>query len=150
MKVNWTVKTFQELSIDELFDMMALRQKVFVVEQDCPYQDADEKDRLSSHLFASATNGEIFACLRIVPKGISYPNYISIGRVVVAPEYRGKKLGEQLMLEGIKAIEKVHGTVPIKISAQEYLKNFYESLGFQQIGDAYLEDNIPHIAMIKD
>ena len=69
---------------------------------------------------------------------------------MVAAGYRGKKLGEQLMLEGIKEIEKVHGTVAIKISAQEYLKNFYESLGFQQIGDAYLEDNIPHIAMIKN
>lgn len=150
MKVNWTTKTFQELTIDELFDMMALRQKVFVVEQDCPYQDADEKDKLSSHLYGETENGEILACLRIVPKGLSYPDYISIGRVVVAPEYRGNKLGAQLMIEGIKAIEKTNGAVPIKISAQEYLKKFYESLGFQQIGTGYLEDNIPHIAMIRD
>lgn len=149
MKIHWTTKTFQELNTNELFDMMALRQKVFVVEQDCPYQDADEKDKESWHLFGSNSDGHIVACLRIVPKGLSYPDYISIGRVVVDSDFRGLKIGEELMLEGIKSIEKQQGKVAIKISAQEYLKRFYESLGFVQKGEGYLEDNIPHIAMIR-
>lgn len=149
MKIQWITKTFQELTTDELFDMMALRQKVFVVEQDCPYQDADEKDKDSWHLFGLTEQGELVACLRIVPKGLSYADYISIGRVVLAQEFRGMKLGEELMAEGLKSIEKRHGKVAVKISAQEYLKRFYESFGFVQKGEGYLEDNIPHIAMIR-
>ena len=149
MEIQWICKAFYQLSLDELFDMMALRQKVFVVEQDCPYQDADEKDKDSLHLFGMDSEGNLMACLRIVPKGLSYADYIAIGRVVVDPAYRGKKLGEKMMAVALEEIENREGRVAVKISAQSHLKRFYESFGFQQIGEGYLEDNIPHIAMIR-
>lgn len=128
--------------------MFALRIEVFVVEQNCPYQDADGKDLKSSHVFGTNDHGELIACARIVSPGVSYKE-VSIGRVATAMTVRGSGSGKELMRKSIKAIEEKFGQVPIRISAQSYLKKFYESFGFVQVGEEYLEDNIPHIEMLR-
>ena len=146
--ITWIYKPFEELTLQELYDAMALRQEVFVIEQDCPYLDADGKDQHSLHLFAYLRN-ELVAYIRVVKPGISYPEF-SIGRVVSHPTYRGKGYGQLVMKEGIKRIEQDFGKVPIRISAQTYLRRFYQSFGFQATGKEYLEDGIPHIEMIRE
>ena len=146
--IKTTIKKFNELSITELYDILQLRSEVFVVEQDCAYQDIDNKDQKSLHLFIS-DDDKIVGYTRLFNKG-DYFKQASIGRVVVQENYRIKKLGHQLMKESIEAI-KIHFNTPqITISAQTHLKRFYESHGFQQEGKEYLEDGIPHIKMMKD
>jgi ElaA protein len=147
-KVNWTTKHFKDLSVDEYFEILHLRTAIFVVEQDCPYQEVDEKDRKSYHLFGKSENGEVIAVTRILPKGISY-NEISIGRVALKKEYRGKGIAGELMKESLMFIEKQFGKEDIRISAQTYLFNYYSKFGFQSVGEEYLEDNIPHIEMLR-
>lgn len=147
-KITWTTKSFNDLTIDEYFELLYLRIAVFVVEQDCPYQEVDEKDRKSFHLFGRTQNGEVIAVTRILPKEISYKE-ISIGRVALKKEYRGKGIADTLMLETFKFIESKFGAQPVRISAQEYLINYYNKHGFKQIGESYLEDDIPHIEMLK-
>lgn len=142
-------KTFSELSLDELYEIMALRQEVFVVEQDCPYLDADGKDQDSWHLTGVDKNGKLIAYARIVPQGISYKNYPSIGRIITAASVRGKGVGKKLLLASLEATGKLFEGQAIKISAQCYLIKFYESFGFKTSGEEYLEDNIPHIAMLR-
>jgi ElaA protein len=127
---------------------MMLRQSVFIVEQNCPYLDADIKDPLSFHLFLRDSEGKIVAYSRLVPEGVSYPGYSSIGRVVVHEKIRKTGEGKQLMKASIQACIRCFGNLPIKISAQQYLHQFYSSLGFVQVSEPYLEDDIPHIAMI--
>jgi ElaA protein len=139
---------FDELNTRDLYELLRLRQEVFVVEQDCPYLDADGKDYESYHLMGRDSSGHIQAYTRLVPKGISYENYASIGRVVTSQAVRGQGLGKMLMHESLEAIRKLFPEEKVKISAQCYLIPFYESLGFQVIGEEYLEDNIPHIGMI--
>jgi ElaA protein len=139
---------FHTLTLEQLYDLMALRQAVFVVEQDCPYLDADGKDQQGWHLLGYE-DGQLVAYARLLPKGVSYTDYTSMGRIVTAEQGRGKGYGRQLMKEGIKQMEQLFGTAPIKISAQTYLIHFYQSFGFQPVGAEYLEDDIPHIAMIK-
>lgn len=146
--LNYTTKTYSELSLDELYDFLALRQDIFIVEQDCPYLDADGKDQLSLHVLGMDHNTKIQAYTRIVPKGISYENYISIGRVVVHKNFRGSGEGNRLMLESIKQCQRLYPDEKIKISAQSHLKKFYSDLGFVHTGEEYLEDGIPHIGMI--
>ena len=147
MKINWQLKKFEELSNKELYEILRLRAEVFVVEQNCPYQDLDGKDLKSFHLFGTDENKDLIAYTRIVPAGISYKE-VSIGRVVTSPKLRGTGAGKDVMKESIKVIEKQFGKVPVRISAQCYLKKFYENLGFEITGEEYLEDNIPHIEML--
>ena len=146
--MNVVVKEFGELSNIELYDILKLRAEVFVVEQNCPYQDMDDKDQNSLHLMFWE-NDYLIAYTRLLDKGISYPEYASIGRVVTSPTIRGKGIGKKLMAESIKVCIKHFGKTAIKISAQFHLKTFYEEFGFVTTGHQYLEDNIPHIAMIK-
>ncbi len=141
---------FQQLSSAELYAIMALRQEVFVVEQNCPYLDADGKDQQAHHLMGFDKEGRLLAYSRLMPKGLSYPRYTSMGRVLTSTSARGKGLGRGLMRESLKWMEQLYGRDAIKISAQCYLARFYESLGFHTIGEEYLEDDIPHIAMIKE
>ena len=126
---------------------MALRQEVFVVEQDCPYLDADGKDQNAWHLLGY-DEGQLLAYARIVGKGVSYEKYPSIGRVVISKKARGLGYGKLLMQVSLRECERLFGKIDIKISAQTYLLKFYNELGFQEVGEGYLEDNIPHIAMI--
>jgi len=146
--ITWTTKAFKDLTVDEYFELLHLRVAVFVVEQDCPYQEVDEKDRQSFHLFGRAKNGEIVAVTRVLPKGVSYPE-ISIGRVALKKEFRGQGIADTLMIETFNFIENEYGQQPIRISAQEYLLNYYNKHGFVQVGTGYLEDYIPHLEMLR-
>lgn len=140
-------KTFNELTLDELYALLKLRSQVFVVEQDCVYQDIDEKDKKSIHILGKK-NSEIIAYARIFKPG-DYFKEASIGRVVVDFNYRGFGYAKKIMEESIKLVQDKFKETRVKVSAQTYLKKFYNSLGFNQIGEEYLEDGIPHIAMIK-
>lgn len=146
--MEWKIKKFDDLNNKELYSILALRNKVFVIEQECIYQDCDEKDFGAYHLFYSHEN-KIVAYLRILEKGVSYDE-VSIGRVVVDEKYRGKYLGRKAMKKAIEFINNVYGESSIRISAQVYIKDFYKSLGFIEVSNAYLEDDIPHIEMLRD
>lgn len=149
VQVNWSCIPFHELSLEELYDIMALRQEVFVVEQDCPYLDADGLDQEAFHLQGRVGQEKTLAAyVRILPKGVSYEKYASIGRVITSPKVRRQGVGIQLMETAIKKTKELYPEQGIKISAQCYLIDFYQSLGFKPTGPEYLEDNIPHIAMI--
>jgi len=146
MQLTWISKPFEELSTEELFKIIFLREHVFVVEQKCAYQDCDYKDLDSYHLMGWYGD-ELVAYLRIIKAGISYKE-VSIGRVVVSPEHRKKGLGFLLMQEGIRVALAKYNSGIIRISAQQYLIPFYESLSFSTTGEGYLEDDIPHIEMV--
>lgn len=149
MALRWELKTFEALSAAELYDLLRLRSEVFVVEQNCVFLDMDDKDQYCYHLLGY--KGDLLAAYtRIVPKGVSYPEYYSIGRVVTSPQVRGEGLGKMLMEESIRHLFLLYGGVHIKIGAQLYLKKFYESLGFEQCGDVYDEDGIDHIPMLRE
>jgi ElaA protein len=139
---------FDSLTVRELYDIMALRQIVFAVEQNCPYLDADGKDLDGWHLMLFNTEGVLAAYTRLLPKGISYDDYASIGRVVSAPHARGTGAGKAVMQESINQMGRLFPNQPVKIGAQTYLLKFYESLGFESTGEEYLEDDIPHTSMI--
>lgn len=147
MQIQWLLKKFEELTPNELYAILQLRNEVFVVEQNCVFQDADNKDQNSCH-FMGFSNNKLVAYTRLVPAGEAY-EYPSIGRVVTAPSVRKLGAGKELMQKSIEATYKLFGAHPIKIGAQLYLKKFYESFGFKQIGEVYLEDGIEHIYMIK-
>lgn len=144
--MTFTLKTFEQLTNMELYNILKERTEVFVVEQNCPYPEVDGKDVQSLHLFKEE-NGMIIAYLRILPKGVSYEE-LSIGRVLVKKEYRGQKIAHQLMSEALHIIHHELMETTVKIQAQQYLRKFYESFGFEAISDMYLEDNIPHIDML--
>ena len=145
--MNFQVKYFQELTITELYEILQLRSEVFVVEQDCVYQDLDFKDQKSLHVFG-LKNDKIVAYTRIFKAG-DYFECASIGRVVVQENERKFGFGHDVMKASIKAIKDYFNANEITISAQVYLKKFYESHGFKKVGDDYLEDGIPHIRMDK-
>ena len=140
-------KHFNELTTHELYKILELRARVFVVEQNCAYQDLDRKDFDAHHTLGFIGN-DLVASTRLLDKGISYENYPSIGRVVNSPDYRNLGYGRKIMVYSISKMQELYPNQSIKISAQEYLKKFYSSLGFVQSGESYLEDNIPHIPMI--
>ena len=142
------IKKFQELTTKELYNLLQLRSQVFVVEQDCVYQDIDGKDEKALHVLG-IKNNKIIAYTRIF-KPDDYFNQASIGRVVVAKNERKFKYGYNVMNASIQAIKKQYNSLKIKISAQVHLKKFYNNLGFNEIGEQYLEDNIPHITMIRE
>jgi ElaA protein len=145
--MQFQVFNFQDLDNKILYALLQLRAAVFVVEQDCPYQDLDGKDEMAMHLCGFNTQKDLVAYCRILPEGISYTNYCSIGRVVVAPAARNINYGKLLMHEAIAYCQQYY-THNIKISAQEYLLKFYTELGFKVVGQGYLEDNIPHLPMV--
>lgn len=146
--MNFTLKTFEQLTNTELYNILKVRTEVFVVEQNCPYLEVDGKDVQSYHLFKEE-NGKIIAYLRILPPGVSYEE-LSIGRVLVKKEYRGKKLAQQMMDQALQFIHYELKEKTIKIQAQAYLHNFYASFGFKVISETYLDDNIPHIDMLLE
>jgi len=143
--LKWTCKKFEELSVEELYMVLRLRCEVFVVEQNCPYLDPDNKDQGSLHLMGK-TGEQLVAYARLIPPGISYPES-SIGRVVSSPSARRTGAGKELMNEAIRITYESFENAPIRIGAQLYLKKFYEELGFTQASEQYLEDGIPHIEM---
>ncbi|MFT0714007.1 GNAT family N-acetyltransferase [Flagellimonas lutimaris] len=142
-----SVKTFEELSTEELYQMLRLRSAVFVVEQDCVYQDVDNRDQKALHVIGKK-GGEIVAYTRIFKPGDYFEN-VSIGRVVVSQDQRKYGLGKQIMQASLAAIEQKFTNKPIEISAQSYLLKFYTELGFNAFGEEYLEDGIPHMRMLK-
>ena len=147
IEIRWQHGDFAQLSGREVFDMLRLRQSVFIVEQNCPYPDIDDADIKGSHLLAWQ-EGELIACSRLLGPGITYPNP-SIGRVATAASHRGGGLGRRLMERSIVLISQAYPDQAIKIGAQHYLEKFYMSLGFQTQSEVYLEDGIPHIDMLR-
>ena len=145
MSISWKTKTFDELSTQELYQILRLRSEVFVVEQNCVYQDIDNKDQKALHLFG-ILEGEIIAYSRLFKPG-DYFEFSSIGRVVVAEKHRDKNFGHALIDQSILEIKNRFKVENITISAQLYLKKFYESHGFIATSAMYLEDDIPHIEM---
>lgn len=145
--MNWLWRTFSELSLDELYEVMRLRQEVFVVEQECPYLDADGLDSDAMHLLGYDDDG-LAAYARVLPQGARYPEPC-ISRVVTAQRARRIGLGKLLMTECLWRCEERYGNVHIRISAQAYLQIFYEEFGFSCTGKEYLEDGIPHKEMLK-
>ena len=145
MILEWKIRRFQELSTAELYDLLQLRSEVFVVEQNCVYQDIDGKDRKALHLIGEY-DSKIVAYARLFKAG-DYFEEASIGRVVVMANYRDKKWGHELMTQANRAVKAYFNTTEITISAQLYLQKFYESHGFVVTSETYLEDDIPHIQM---
>lgn len=143
-----SIKTFDELTIHELYQILRLRSEVFVVEQDCVYQDVDNKDQKALHIMGMK-DGQVVAYTRVFKPGDYFDN-VSIGRVVVSQEQRQYGLGKQIMLASLAAIDQRFPNKPIEISAQSYLLKFYTDLGFRVIGEEYLEDGIPHRRMLKE
>lgn len=141
-------KSFCELSTKELYQIMMLRNEVFVVEQACPYQDCDGKDMHAWHLLLKEA-GMLVGYLRILPKGLSFEE-VSIGRLVVAPSARGRGLAKKLMQDAIAFIRHDLHENKVRISAQAYLQGFYEDLGFRAVTETYLEDDIPHLEMLYE
>jgi ElaA protein len=148
MQIQWLLKKFEELSPYQVYAILQLRNEVFVVEQACVFQDADDKDQLSYHLMGFSDN-KLVAYTRLVPAGAIYEQ-ASIGRVVTSPSVRRSGAGKELMQQSIQKVYSLFGHVPIKIGAQLYLKSFYNAFGFKQISDVYLEDGIEHIYMLKE
>lgn len=146
MKIS--IKKFEELTSKELYKILKLRAEVFVVEQHCFYLDPDDKDFDSLHLMIEE-NGEIVSYLRIIPKGVSYDT-ASIGRVLTAKNHRGKGLSRKAMQTAIDFIKNEWQEPKITIGAQFYLQKFYASLGFESVGEPYLDAGIEHIDMILD
>lgn len=148
MKLSWKTIFFDALSLRELYEIGKLRQEVFVVEQDCPYVDFDGQDYDCYHLIGLDEKEQLQAYTRLVPTGIAYKKEPSIGRVITSQAARGSGLGRELMFESMQACEKLWPGESIRISAQTYLLDFYNSLGFQSTGKEYLEDGIPHTEML--
>ncbi len=147
MDIQWSLKKFEALTALEVYAILQLRNEVFVVEQNCVFQDADDKDQDSYHLMGFNQN-KLMAYTRIVPPGVMYEQ-ASIGRVVTSPSVRRQGAGKILMQQSIQSVYELFDKVPIKIGAQLYLKAFYGAFGFEQISDIYLEDGIEHIYMLK-
>jgi len=145
--MNFEIKAFDSLSLHEFHDLVALRIQVFVIEQNCPYQDLDGKDKKSFHLIGRDKEGAIKATARILPAGISYPE-VAIGRVVIDPSERGTGAGHELIGSCMEFIENQFGKVPVRISAQSHLEKFYMHHQFVSTGKEYLEDGIPHVEML--
>jgi ElaA protein len=139
---------FVELSLQELYEILALRQQVFIVEQNCPFLDADGIDQKGWHLLGFDDSQNLVAYTRLLPVGTPYEGYTSIGRVVTSPNARKHGFGKILMSESINRTFQLFDNQPIKIGAQKYLEQFYESFGFKKVGDDYLEDEIWHTKMI--
>lgn len=144
---QWHCKPFGALTAPELYEILALRQAVFVVEQYCPYLDADGKDAHSFHLFARDARGAMTAYARLLPVGVSYPDAASIGRILTSPQARGTGIGGALLPQALAQVRAHFGAVRVQIGAQCYLEAFYRKYGFEPCSGVYLEDGIPHLEM---
>ncbi|MBC7568041.1 MAG: GNAT family N-acetyltransferase [Pedobacter sp.] len=147
MSLTHTVKAFNDLSGQELYDILRLRSEVFVIEQSCVFLDQDDKDQHCFHL-SLFSEGHLAAYSRLLPAGVSYEE-VSIGRVLTSPAFRGTGLGRVLMELSIENCELIFGKGPIRIGAQTYALPFYTSLGFVKHGEVYDEDGIEHVEMIR-
>ncbi len=147
MSLAWTVRPFAALSASELYELLALRQRVFVVEQNCAYVDCDGKDLRAHHLLGRDATGALVAYARLLPPGVSFAE-ASIGRVVTDGAARRFGYGRALMHEAIARTRALFGGGPIRIGAQRYLERFYGELGFRTEGEPYDEDGIPHVEMV--
>lgn len=148
LTLHWTWRRFEGLSVNDLYDALALRSAVFSVEQKCFYLDPDGVDRHCWHLMGRDSAGQLQAYLRGVDAGAKYTE-ASIGRVCTSADTRGTGLGRALVAEGLRRMDKARPGQPLRISAQAHLNNFYASFGFAPVGETYLEDDIPHIEMFK-
>jgi ElaA protein len=148
---RWEVKTFQQLTVEELFDVLKLRVDVFVVEQQCAYPELDEYDRQPETRHLSGLNefGHVIAYARILPPGLRYPE-ANLGRFVVKADFRKQGIGHQLLRTALQEISGCWPKSSIRISAQEYLEAFYAQYGFHRVSEVYLEDGIPHVEMVKE
>ncbi len=147
--IGWSWLPFDRLSTRELYEVLALRQRVFVVEQKCAYLDADGLDAKCWHGLGTTEAGQLAATARIVPPGLLYTEP-AIGRVVTAPEHRKQGLGRTLMHEAIDQTKRLYPGQGIRLGAQRYLEAFYRSLGFSPVGEPYDEDAISHVEMLRE
>ena len=148
--MKWKFKKFDELTTNELYEILKLRAEVFVVEQDCPYQDLDDKDKCAYHLFIEDEDGStVIAVLRILPENIAYED-MAIGRLIVKKSHRGQGLSKVMMQKAINFIIDDLGKKRIKLSGQAYLREFYEYLSFKRVSDIYLEDRIDHYEFLYE
>jgi ElaA protein len=148
MSLNYEIKHFNELNTLELYEILKERIAVFIIEQNCPYQDCDSNDLDAFHIMGRDEKNKVQAYCRLLKKGVSYQDYASIGRVITSIDYRGKGEGKRLMQFAIEEMKKNFSNNKVKISAQCYAIPFYESLGFTVVGAEYLEDDIPHVGMV--
>lgn len=148
--MTFTCLPFEQLSVFQLYELMALRQEVFVVEQNCPYLDCDGKDLKSWHLLGFDQTGTLVAYARLIPEDVSYTGYVSIGRICTAALVRGSGAGRLLVQKALEETDRLFGHKPIQIGAQLYLLKFYQFFGFEAVGEEYIEDGIPHIHMVKE
>lgn len=148
MEKKWTIKQFDQLTLDELYEIMRARIDVFVIDQDCNYQDADRKDKKVYHLYREK-DGEIIAYMRILPCGVSYPE-VSFGRVLVRREYRNRGIAREMLKEALRFTREELKQSQVRIEAQSYLQRFYESLGFVVTSEPFDDEGIEHIEMFYD
>lgn len=151
MQIEWKLAEFEQLSLEQLYQALSLRQQVFIVEQDCPYNDADGLDQACWHLLGyTEVDGkqQLVAYSRIVPAGLKF-DLPAIGRVVTSQSVRREGAGKQLMAQSIQSLQTLFGSNACRISAQMYLLDFYQSFGFEEVGASYLEDGIPHVDMVR-
>lgn len=146
--IIWSIVHFNDLSSTQMFDVFELRTAVFVVEQDCPYQEVDAKDKVAYHVMGYTLEGELIAVGRILPLGISY-NEVSLGRVAIKESFRGKGIAHRLNEIMVSFIQTRLNTDSIRISAQSHLIDFYSKHSFTVVSEEYLEDNIPHVEMLR-
>jgi len=146
--MTWQVLEWEEITLDVLQDIFSLRSEVFVVEQNCVYQDIDGKDLSAHHILGFTEKDQLFAYSRILAPGKGYSSCVAIGRIVIELNYRKKNKGHKLVHYSIEKAKALYPSCQIKISAQLHLSDFYESHGFKKKGKSYLEDGIPHIAML--
>ncbi len=147
-EVQFECLSFAELGVQRLYEVMHLRQLVFVVEQECIYLDADLLDPISLHLLG-VQQDQLVAYARLIPAGVVYDDHAAIGRVVTAPTVRGSGVGQELVDRAVAECQRVWPQQDLKLSAQAHLQRFYEGYGFNKVGDEYLEDGIPHVAMTR-
>lgn len=149
MHLDWQIKHYRDLTLNEFHDIIALRLAAFVVEQNCAYLDLDGKDKKCYHLICRNGKGDVVATARILAPGMSYED-AAIGRVVINEEIRGHGVGHDLMNRCIEFSKLEFGNSPIRISAQKHLENYYGKHAFESTGNEYLEDGIPHVEMLLD
>lgn len=147
MHLDWQIKYYSDLTINEFHDIVALRLEAFVVEQNCAYLDLDGKDKKCYHVICRDGKGDIVATARILPPGLAYKES-AIGRVVINEDLRGKGVGNELMQKALDFSQLEFGASPVKISAQKHLENYYGKHDFKSTGNEYLEDGIPHVEML--
>ncbi|RDZ27360.1 GNAT family N-acetyltransferase [Lysobacter silvisoli] len=148
--LRWLVQPYDRLERDQLYDLLRLRAQVFVIEQNCVYLDPDDKDRHPEalHLLGYAGDGALAAYLRILPAGLSYPQ-VSFGRVLTAPDYRGRGLGDLMVERALDAIQAQWPGADVQIGAQAHLQGYYGKHGFEPSSEPYVEDGIPHIDLLR-